>query len=219
MNMNDALLSKLKESFVVTENDTGKDASLSAKGMHFTLRTYEVKDLGHLCLLDMKAMFGLMKMETAVLSAETIDMPLFNLDRISVMKKHTQLIEFYDTLLEPQTAEAAACFERIRNADARLADYESGEHWYDSILLPYSYMKTSRGALNRFDMACRSFMGEYIRQTETAPVCVREEKQKKTFAFAKGLLDAGGPAVDLFRKLFGEETTERLVLHHMYGVK
>ena len=89
MKMNDALLSQLKNSFEITENDIGDDASLSAKGMHFTLRTYEVKDLGHLCLLDMKAMLGLMKMETAVLSAETADLPLFNLDRILVMNKHT----------------------------------------------------------------------------------------------------------------------------------
>lgn len=219
MKMNDALLSQLKNSFEITENNIGDDASLSAKGMHFTLRTYEVKDLGHLCLLDMKAMLGLMKMETAVLSAETADLPLFNLDRILVMNKHTQLIEFYDTLLGPQPAEAAAGYERIRNADARLADYESGEHWYDPILLPYSYMKTAKGNLDRFDHACRSYMNEYICQAKAAPVCDKAEKQEKTFAFAKGLLDNGGPAVNQFRKLFGEETTERLVLHHMYGVR
>lgn len=218
MKMNEALLAQLQETFELTKNDIGNDSALSAKGMHFTLRTFEIKGIGHLCLMDMKAMAGIMKMETAVISAETIDMPLFNLDRILVMNRHTQLIEFYDTTLEPQAEEAREGFLRLSNTDPDLKNYDAGEHWYDSILMPYSYMKTAKGNLVRFDTACRNYMSEYIRQAQNAPACNKEDKQKKTYAFAKGLLDAGGPAVNQFRKLFGEETAERIVLKHMYGI-
>ena len=36
--------------------------------------------------------------------------------------------------------------------------------------------------------------------------------------YARTLLEKGGPAVNQFKKLFGEETARRLILGHMYGV-
>ena len=44
-------------------------------------------------------------------------------------------------------------------------------------------------------------------------------KKEKVAAFAETLFSQGGPAVDTIVKLFGRETAERLILHHMYGVE
>ena len=66
--MNEQFLEMLKKEYDVTESNIGNDANLSKSGMKFNIRSFEVKGLGHLCLMSMKAMLGLMKMETAVLS-------------------------------------------------------------------------------------------------------------------------------------------------------
>ena len=217
--MNDQVLEMLKKEFEVKQLNIGDDASLSKKGMKFNMRSFEVKDLGHLFLMDMKAMFGLMKMETAVIASETKDVPLFNIDSISAMGNKTQLVEFYDNQIDPLTEESAERYMKIKESGPELEPYVSGEHWYDPILYPFSYAKKKKGNTEVFDEICRKYVAEYLEQLKTAPECDPEAKKVKTAAFAQGLLDHGGPAVDQFRKLFGEDATKRIVLGHMYGVQ
>ena len=219
MKMNEALLSQLKNTYRVVENDIGEDAKLSAKGMTFRLRTFEAEGLGHVCLLSMSGMLGLMQMQTFVLSPETIDLPLLNMDRVSVLSRKTQMVEFYRTLLTPESDDNFAEYMWIKNKDTDLKDYVSGEHWYDSLLAPYSYAKVSTGiSIKRFDRTCSEYMREYIRRCRIEKPCSKEEKMEKTRAFAQQLIDEGGPAVSQYRKLFGDEVTSRIVLHHMYGL-
>ena len=66
--MGSYVLDRLGEKYEVKPMDIGSDAQLSKKGMHFFTRSYEIKDLGHLCIMTMNAMMGLMQMETVVLS-------------------------------------------------------------------------------------------------------------------------------------------------------
>ena len=58
-----------------------------------------------------------MKMESVVLSVQQKDVPLFNTDWIYAMGKETQLVELYDTMLEPFSEEAQAPFAAIRDRD------------------------------------------------------------------------------------------------------
>ena len=216
--MNDQVLEMLKKEYEVDQLNIGNDASLGKKGMKFGMRSYEVKGVGHLFLMDMKAMLGLMKMETAVIASEKKDVPLFNIDSISAMGNKTQLVEFYDNQLAPLSDEAAGRYMRIKESGPDLEPYVSGEHWYDPILYPFSYAKKKKGNTEVFDEICRKYVAEYLEQLKSAPECDPNEKKAKTASFAQGLLDHGGPAVDQFRKLFGEETTKRIVLKHMYGI-
>lgn len=217
--MNDLFLDMIKKEYEATEQNIGSDASLSKSGMKFRIRSFDVKGLGHLCLMDMKAMLGLMKMETAVLSSETKDVPLFNIDSISAMGTKTQMVEFYDNQILPISDESADRYMKIKESGPELEPYVSGEHWYDPILYPFSYAKKKKGDTKVFDDICRKYIAEYLEQLKTAPDCDAAEKKTKTAAFAQGLLDNGGPAVDQFRKLFGNETAERIIMQHMYGVK
>ena len=74
-----AILDALKGRYTLEKLDIGTDARLSKSGMVFETESYAVKDLGHLCVLRMKAFLGLMKMETVVLAVKEKDLPLFNL--------------------------------------------------------------------------------------------------------------------------------------------
>ncbi len=214
--MNVLLLDRLKKEYEVKQLNIGKDAVLSKKGMRFETAAYDVKGLGHLCTMSMKAMMGLMKMETAVLTAQEKDLPLFNLDRIVAMGKNTQLVEFYDSQIKPLSQEAYDGFMKIKETSEKFEDYVSTERWYDSILYPFTYGQKS-GKGKAFDTVCERYIEEYLKQAKEAEKCDPAKKQEKISAFAQELVSQGGPAVDQFKKLFGEETARRIVLKHMYG--
>ena len=215
--MNELMLESLKKHYEVIPVDIGKDGFLSNKGMNFEIKCYEVKDLGHLCLMKMTAMLGLMKMETAVLSADQRDVPLFNMDRVVVFGNKTQIIELYDSQIEPLSEEDVGRYVRIKKEAPVPKPYEAGEHWYDSLLYPFSYRAKGRDA-KVFDDICQKYIDEYIRQAKAAPKCDHRQKQEKNRVLPEGLVKNGGPAVNQFRKLFGEETARRIVLNRMYGL-
>ena len=104
----------LRGRYRLKPSDIGEDALMKAKGMTFTTGSYEVEGLGHLCVLRMKAFAGLMKMETAVLAVRSKDMPLLNIDWMSVAGSETQIIELYDVQLEDYPAEKLDSFAKTR---------------------------------------------------------------------------------------------------------
>ncbi|MBQ6479065.1 MAG: hypothetical protein IJI44_06825 [Erysipelotrichaceae bacterium] len=216
--MNELLLERLKKEYEVRQLDIGKDAVLSRKGLRFEIASYEVNGLGHLCTMSMKGMMGLMKMETCVLSATEKDLPLFNLDRITAMGKNTQIVEFYDDQLVPLKEETCDRFMAIKEASEKFEDYVSGEHWYDSILYPFTYAQKN-GKGKAFDAVCERYIEEYLKLAKETESCDPAQKKQKVEVFARELFTKGGPAVNQFKKLFGEETAERVVVKHMYGAK
>ena len=68
------LLKQLSQQYKIYRIDMGDDAHLSRKGFVFDTRTYKIKGVGHLCVMNMKAMFGLMRMETVILEGAVISL-------------------------------------------------------------------------------------------------------------------------------------------------
>ena len=213
------ILEELKKVYPVTELDIGEDAHLDKGPMHFRVRSFDVEGIGHYNLLDMKAFFGLMKMETAVLSVTKKDVPLFNSDVIFAGGKRTQMAEFYDTMLGSVDNEFRLRCLTLKDADADLTDYVSGEHWYDDLYFPFSYAKKVKAKETRPENTCKRLADAFLDSLKKAELCDEEAKKEKVRAFAQGLLDHGGPAVDPVKKMFGEELAKRLILTHMYGVE
>lgn len=213
------ILKQLSQHYTLHWIDIGDDARLSKSGFVFDISVYEIEDIGHLCMMNMKAMFGLMRMETVILSVTQKDVPLLNIDWVKVPGKQTLIGELYNTQLEPWPNESQAAFLQISERDYDLPDYESGsEHWYDSLLYPCSYHKARRGIASRLERSSYDFIRLFVSQLEKASTCDYEAKKAKIEAFAQNLSANGGSAVKLFKKLFGEETAKRVVIHHMYGV-
>jgi len=212
------MLETLSGKFSVKKLDIGTDARLSKSGMIFDTESYDVKGIGHFCILRMKAMLGLMKMETVVLSVSGKDVPLLNLDRVSAFGKHTQLAELYDTQLEPWNENEQAPYQAVKNRDADIPDYGSSGHWYDPILYPCSYAKTGKGVESRLSAAACDYAKIFVERLSSLPDCDPVKKSVKIKDFAEKLVSSGGPAVNQMTKLFGKETAGRLILRHMYGV-
>ena len=212
-------LRQIRENFSYTENDIGDDRHLSHFGLNFAVHSYEIENVGHLCAMTLKAFGGLMTMETIVISPMKKDVPLFNMDRVTAFGKDTLLIEMYDTQLEPLAAEMEAEFNELLERDSAIADVESEPHWYDSIRYPFSYAKAGKGLSEPFERAQRDYLAAYLRLLSEAPACDREAKLAKNREYANTLVANKGPAVDTMKSHFGEETTRRVVLRHMYGVE
>lgn len=209
----------LEQDWTLVPEDLGQDAHLRKNGMAFDTEAYTIPNLGHLCILRMKAFLGLMKMETAVLAVTERDLPLLNLDWVGAAGRETQIAELYDTQLQSFPAEQRSVFQALKDRDEDLPEPPASVHWYDSLLYPCSYHKVGRGLSERFNRAAEDYLRAFVSLLGDAPVCDAAEKGAKVRAFAETLLEKGGPAVDTVTKLFGAETAKRLILHAMYGVR
>ena len=210
-------LAILGEHFALEKKEIGADARLAKNGMVFETEVYSLGYAGQLCILRMKAMLGLMKMETVVVTPGNRDLPLINLDWVGVLGKETQIAELYDTQLAPYPAGALAEFDAVKQQGADLEELASEPHWYDAILYPCSFHKAGKGLSERFSSLAEGCLRVYAAQLAQAVSCDSAKKAEKNRAFAQRLFDEGGPAVDQVTKLFGRETAERLILRYMYG--
>ena len=218
-NLGDFVKEQLSRVCPICKENVGADVRLAKRGMVFETEAYTLDDLGHLCVLRMRAPLGLMSMETVVLSCTHRDVPLFNLDRVRVPGGETAIAELYDTQLTPWSQNAQEDFTRIKARYADVGDFAAGKaHWYDAVLYPCSFHKTGRGASARLTEASEEYVRAFLAQLQSAAPCEAEAKQAKVRDFAERLLAEGGPAVDQVTKLFGSAVAERLILRHMYGV-
>ncbi len=218
--LRDSVLATLGRTYELQQEDLGADAHLSAKGISFETESWEIPGVGHLCIMQMKAFLGLMRMETAVIAPTNVDVPLFNLDWVKAFKTETQIAELYDTQLLPWPDECHDAFEFARAQYADLPDAPAGEaRWYDDILYPYSFHKKGRGLTERMSRAAQDYLTVYTELLVAAPTCDSAAKAAKVQAFAEKLFKEGGPAVNQVTKLFGEQVAKKLILQHMYGVR
>ena len=188
--------------------------------MVFTTKSYDVRDIGHFCIMRLKAFGGMMKMETVILAPTGVDAPLMNVDWVNVFGKETQIVEFYDTQLSPWADSLQAEMRKLALRDADLENRISEEHWYDGIRYSCSYNKSGKGLTERFNRAAQAYIGVYCAQLAEVPACDsddREEKLRRVKEFATKLFENGGQAVNMITKLFGEETARRVIIKHMYG--
>ena len=72
--MMEKLLREIGAKYELKEQDTGEFASLKVKGMKFTIRSFEAKGLGHVSAMQAKGFFGLMKMDTLIITPDVIDL-------------------------------------------------------------------------------------------------------------------------------------------------
>jgi hypothetical protein len=163
--------------------------------------------------MEMSGMAGLMKMETAVFSPTGLDGPLFSMDMISAMGRDTLLLELYDTTLShPELAALGEIKERY----AALPGYDPGEHWYDGMRLAASDYKKGKGCAGAYDPYVRDYAQRYFALLAKCPRCDETEKKKQNAVFADGLLQNGGPAVNQFRKMLGDEKTAEFLRRIMF---
>jgi len=200
--------------FQLVQKEMGDLSGFKAKGMRFEMETYEVKGAGSLCLIAMKGMAGLMKMESASFTPSCLDAPILSTDRIHVPWKETLLIEMYNTSLTEQPFSA---LDTVKARHSGLPAYVPGETWYTSLLLPVSaYYRGGRGIREELDRFTREYCETYADLLAACPACDPAEKAKANSVLPEGLLKNGGPAVNQFKAMIGEEKTAEFIRKYMF---
>lgn len=202
------MLDTIGNVFPMTELDCGEYAKLKVSGMNFTIRRFYAKGLGSVSAMVASGFFGLMKMDTLIITPTERDMPLFSYDRVHAMGNDTLIFELYDTLLN--SADLSA-LEEVKKQAAYLPDHDLGKHWYDSIKLSQSLSKKGKKVHTPgFDTTAIHYLTKYLETAQTAAACQAVPKREKASVYVEGLLKNGGPSTDVFKKGIGDEKTATL---------
>ena len=206
--MTDRMTTIIGQDFPLTELDCGEFARLKVSGMNFTIRRFYAEGLGNVSVMVASGFFGLMKMDTLIITPTEVDMPLFSYDRVHAMGNDTLIFELYDTLLGSTDLSA---LDIVKQSAAYLPDHDLGAHWYDSIKLSQSLSKKGKRAQTAgFDATAIHYLAKFLETAKSAAPCNTAPKREKASVYAEGLLTHGGPSTDVFKKGIGEEQTSQL---------
>ncbi len=215
------LLEIIREKYLLTGLPAGEWEHLKVKGMKFHTRAFDAEGLGHVCVMEAKGFFGLMNMDTLVITPTKRDLPLYSYDRISAMGRETLIVELYDTMNGPcdlgrfDKITASGCGAALA-ADPSLKD--PGPHWYDEVRLPQSMrFEGKKSDASAFEKLAVKALEAYL-DTEAVPVADAAEKAVRNRTYVDALLSNGGVSTDIFKAKFGEEKTAEFYHKVFFGV-
>lgn len=210
------LLNALQEKYTLTELEVGEFSTLKASGMKFAVSAFYAKGLGHVSVMRAKGFFGLMKMDTLMITPTDIDLPLYSYDRIYAMGNDTLIVELYDTLVNPLDL---STLDDVKSKYTHLAERDPGTHWYDDIKFKESISKKGKKAqTNDFDALALEHFNAYLTSPATE-VSDKAKKQELSARYVDGLLSQGGPSTDVFKKQLGVEKTKQLFEKVLFGTQ
>lgn len=214
--MIEKLLSALKEKYALVELEIGEFSTLKASGMKFSVSAYEAEGLGHVSIMRAKGFFGLMKMDTLMITPFDSDLPLYSYDRIYAMGNDTLIVELYDTLVNPLDL---STLDKVKSKYTHLAERDPGMHWYDSIKFKESISKKGKKAQTKdFDALALEHFDGYL-NLPAEKVLDKAKKQELSARYVDGLLSQGGPSTDVFKKQLGVEKTKKLFEQVLFGTQ
>lgn len=218
-NIGHLVLRELQKNYQVKKQNIGAGAILKGNNLLIETQSYEIEKLGHLCILTMSGLMGLLRMETVVLSVREKDVPLIKMDAVQFASFKSRTVGLYDTLLSPLDGELERLCTIIKKKDSDLKDYEAEDHWVSSVKLPFSYAKATNRKSTRTELSSMKYLQAFLMEAENAEACDPAAKAEKIRSFAQGFLNSDEPMVVEMRRMFGDQPTERLVLDDMFGVK
>ena len=211
--MKDWFLNEARKRWQLTEMDLGEFAQINKGVMHFHMQAYMAEGAGKLFLMDMKALGGLMKMETVTFTPIGLDGPILSGDAVWALGRSTLVLELYDTTLSHPDFKALGA---IKEKYAQLPSYDPGSHSYYRFRLPESAYKKGRKIQDAVRSMAEEYGQKYLQLLQSCERVSAEEKQKKNAEFSEMLYACGGPAVNQFKKMIGEEKTKEFLVKYMY---
>ncbi|MBR0138553.1 MAG: hypothetical protein IJM15_09090 [Erysipelotrichaceae bacterium] len=214
--MKELIKREIEKRYTLKPREMGDLKTIKKSVYHFECESYEIEGIGNLFFIDLKAMLGLMKMETAVITPVYRDLSFCNLDTVSAAGNNTAMFEMYKTSLRDEDLSG---FEAIREKYAHLPDYKSEPRWYDEMKLSSCIAKKGRKMAEKQQMMLEECLEQYLKELEKAPQCDPQEKIAANRKYADRLVSEGGVAVDSLTKIIGAEKCSELIKNYMYATK
>lgn len=211
--VNKSLCDDVRRLFKLTELDVGEYSRIKSKGMCFDVHAFDAEGAGRLFLMDMKAFGGLMKMETASFTPIELDGPILSADIAAAFGRTTLVLELYDTTTSHPDLHAVG---KVKEKYASLPSYDPGDHPYYRFRCPESAYKKGRGIKEAARSMAQEYSGAYFECLQSCLPAEPEEKKQRNAEFSESLFQSGGPAVNQFKKMIGEEKTREFLMKYMF---
>lgn len=211
------MLNLLNEKFEVQELDVKEFKNLKVGPMKLKVSQYYIKGIGNLSIMTGKAMMGLMKMDTLILSAFEVDAPIFSYDRIHAMGNDTLIYDLYDSYVNKSDISS---LQKVVDKYQDIPDKDPGVHWYDDIRLPEATQKKAKGKGSaRIQELTIEYFKEFLNLLSTFKPTDPEVKKPLVDKYTQGLLDNGGASTDMFLEKLGKEKTTELFKEVLFATK
>ena len=192
----------LKERFALREITPEQYRTMGSPMMRFHLGQYEVEGLGNLCVLKTKAMLGLMRLMTVVVTPNTgRNVPFLLIDTMDMGKKHLCYVEYYDCTAEGADRDLLLAASAPY---ADVADYAEKPAWYVAERMKGSLIKTGDRA--RLEQMASDALTAYREQAAAAPV--KPENIEGLKAFQQRMVREGNPSTAALTRTLGREGAE-----------
>ena len=213
--MNEYIRSALAERYNLKSRDMGEFRKIKKNIYRIECECYEIEGVGNLFFIDMKAMMGMMKMESMVLTPLWKDVSFCNFDLVEAAGNTTLIFEMYRTALhEDDLGSFAGLKEKYRNIEN--AQTDSG--WYDAMKLSCCLAKKGKSLGVEKDRVIADYLDKYMQLLEQAADCDPEAKKAAVRCYTDRLVTEGGVAVDTMKQMLGPEKTAKLIRSYMYGI-
>ena len=211
------ILRSIENRFPLTEISAGEYSRMKVNGMNFSIRRYTAQGLGNVSVMEAKGFFGLMRMDTVMVTPFEKDAPLLSYDRIYAMGNDTLILELYDTCVK---AGDLSVLSEIKDSSSVLPQRDPGTHWYDGIKLSQSIsLKGKKAHGPAFDALTEKYIASYAEMAMRTEDCDPCAKRERSSVYVEGVLENGGPSTDVFKKSLGEEKTAALFREVLFGTK
>lgn len=212
--MNDKVFDMFASRGQLVPKDVRPWEAFSGRGMKFWLQSYDWGGCAWVSHLSMRAFLGLMSMETVICTPYAKDVPLFSYDKINALGKRLLMLEMYDTQVMPIDL---TTMDAVKESYRDLKERQLKPAWYDNIRLSPSTFKA--GDDTRLSQLATEMTAAYIDLFATARDVEPSDKVERSRAYVEGLISNGGPAVNIIRKILGDETSETLFRRHLFGTE
>ena len=212
--MNGSVLNLFSDRGILTAKDVTPWQTFSGKGMKFQLQSFDWDDCACVSHLDMRAFFGLMRMETVICTPYSKDLPLFSYDGMKLPGKQIVFLEQYDTQVAPVDL---STMDTVKAAYSDLKDKPMKPAWYDNLKLSPTVYKTGRGP--RFMSLAKEMTTAYINLFPIARDVDPAVKTARNSAYVEGLISNGGPAINTVRDILGNAAAETLFRRFLFGTE
>ena len=208
-------LELINKKYSLKENDVGSFAAMKISGMKFLIRSFEAQGLGHVSVMKANGFFGLMQMESLIITPFEMDMPLFSTEFIKVAGNIKFLAEIYDTVNGECDLSTVKSIDISNN---HFSQNKINSQWYDNLklyILSLSCKKKYETEMRKkSDEIVEAYLSDSLSAAETEDMT---SKKEKTLYYVDGLLNNGGPATDVFVKSIGKEKTADILHNVLFG--
>lgn len=175
------------------------------KMMKFDTIRHRVEGFGQIMSMRTKGPFGMRLLTMSFMPYEGGNVPYLLIDMMTVGKKITVFVEYYDCTEEKAPKDELL---RIKERYDILTEYDEKPKWYVPMRTPYSLIKygVKEEEKSFYDMICDS-VDAYIKEVKASGLS--DTNIPGLLAFRDRMINEGNPSSSILEKVFGKEGAEK----------